>query len=1808
MNRHAYRLVFNSHRGALVAVAENVSSRSKAQAATCKSGHAASSNMLLAQLGVLVACLFGGVTFSISAAQAQITAAANAAQHPIIDQSANGLPVIQIVTPNGAGLSHNRYEQFNVGQQGAILNNAQNVTQTQQAGYIAGNGALAGGSARLILNEVTSANPSSLRGYLEVAGQRAEVIIANPNGITCSGCGFINTSRSVLSTGTPEFSADGRLANLRVRQGDISIGSMNAAAIDQVDLIARSVQVNGELWANQLNVISGANLVDYANLGVQVIAGQGAQLTVTIDLAQLGGMYANKIRLVGTEAGIGVRSLGDIAAQAGDIQIDSSGKLTLAGSTSASGNISIADGDDIDNHGQLYAGQALQVRTSGGLDNDGIIAAQADVHLQAHDIANHNAIAAGVDATGNATGSGTLQLNADNSIDNRNGKLYGKDDLLLHSGGALNNGHGQIGSHGTHASLTLAAADIDNRNGDIINQGSGESSLSATDGLTNTATLSSVGNLRVSAGQLDNSGLINSSANTIIRATELRNLGRIYGDNVALGAGTLRNEVNPANNDASVIAARRTLHIGAGTITNREHALLQSLGDMHIGGSLDSDDQTSGSAEHILNASATIDAGGDLQLHTAELINRNDHFSTIEEIDPALTRHVTEYADWTQPDVWYRADEVRWSDSGNGGIVLVRPDGNRFEKFYKRDYTEIVLHTVVQSSDPGRISAGGSLSGTLEQLTNIGAAGTATTIHQMTAGQNYYHWVSGESHANYYQYDHGSAAYDNIMPSTGIELAIASVSPHTASERIDNEDLHGALPEPPLPSFKLPNNDLFILHPQPGQAYLVETDPRFTHYQTFLSSDYLLNRLGLDPQQLQKRLGDGYYEQKIITDQLIELTGKRLLGGYASAEDQFRALMEAGIASAKAFQLTPGLALSAAQIAALTADLVWLVEQDVALPDGSNASVLVPVVYLSRISSRELTPSGTLIAAQDIQLSVNGSLNNGGTLLADKQLIVQATDINNSGDIRSNAIDGDVLLAASNDLVSHGSIRGNRVGILAGNDITLASTTASHTGANGLTTRLDQLSSIDAGQLSIQAGRDVKLEASSIQSSGDASIAAGRDLNLTTVTTQATDNVSYNKDNHLYQSRTQVIGSGIDTGGALTLSAGQDINTQAAYANAAGALTAVAGRDVNLGVAQQESTLDQAIYTTSTGPFNSSVSASTSTTETRTTIGSTLSADSVRIQAGNNMTVTGSNVVATQDVALLANNIRIATAHNSATQQSTSHESTSGLMSSGFGLTIGDRGQDRDTQTSLISNVGSTIGSVGGNVLLSAAAHYTQTGSDILSPVGDITIAAKHVDINAAYDSSSMTDKQSMHQSGLTLALTAPVLSALQTVRQMSTASKQTDDSRMQAMAAAAAANAIKDGYDSASSMAQDPQNLSGHKITLSVGTSQSETTTTQSAMQAKGSHLAAGGNLNITAIGSTLSGAGNVNLIADNAIPLLAAQSTNSQTSDNQSSGASLGVGFALGGSQNGFTLEAGVSIARGNADGSDMRNNNTSVHAGNMATLVSGSDTQIKGASVSGNGVVANVGGDLHIKSLQDTSTFDSKQSSAGLNVSICVPPFCYGSSSASGNLAHAKVNGDFASVTEQSCINAGDGGFNITVGGNTDLKGAVIASTQQAIANNKNSLSTATLTHSAIENHDTYDASGFSLSASVAGKAGDQSSGTAHQHRMTAPICPSRSNKPWVPPWPPLPAYWPAVGLARLWRLMRMSTIVNFMKTTKPKRKRWPSNWPTRAMGNLRLSRLRMRCVQQTMTLLRNRRRTVRSFLMMPMRLCMSTTVTE
>ena len=332
MNKTLYRVIFNSCRGCMMVVAENVKREGKSCADSDSGGvHVPSvssspthSKAFSFSLLGFCLCLALG-TANIAQAQGIVAdKAALKTQQATILQTANGLPQVNIQTPTSAGVSVNQYQQFDVNSKGAILNNSRRNTQTQLGGWIQGNPFLATGEARVIVNQVNSANPSLLNGYVEVGGKRAEVILANPAGIQVNGGGFINAQSATLTTGQTLIGS-GQLDRYAVHDGKISIKGkgLDAKDTDFTRILSRYVEVDAPIAANDLTVIAGQNTVSADGKIQAATKNTPKQKTVAIDSSELGGMYANKITLISTENNQRIDNKGQIFAQAGGLALDS---------------------------------------------------------------------------------------------------------------------------------------------------------------------------------------------------------------------------------------------------------------------------------------------------------------------------------------------------------------------------------------------------------------------------------------------------------------------------------------------------------------------------------------------------------------------------------------------------------------------------------------------------------------------------------------------------------------------------------------------------------------------------------------------------------------------------------------------------------------------------------------------------------------------------------------------------------------------------------------------------------------------------------------------------------------------------------------------------------------------------------------------------------------------------------------------------------------------------------------------------------------------------------------------------------------------------------------------------------------------------------------------------------------------------------------------------------------------------------------------------------------------------------------------
>ncbi|EMD9247083.1 hemagglutinin repeat-containing protein [Cronobacter dublinensis] len=531
-----------------------------------------------------------------------------------MDKAANGVPVVNIARPNAAGISHNQFKDYNVGKEGVILNNATGqMNQTQLGGIIQNNPNLrAGQEARGIINEVTGGSRSQLNGYTEVAGKAANVMVANPYGITCNGCGFINTPNVTLTTGKPTFDAAGNLATLDVTRGTITVEGkgLDASQSDALSIISRATEVNAAIHARDLNVTVGANRVD-ANGSRTAIAGEGAAPVVAVDTGALGGMYANRIRLVSGDKGVGV-NLGNLNARQGDITLDASGRLAVKNSL-ASGTLT-AKGDNVTLSGEHKTGGALAVSSRG------------DVALRDASLASDGAITLAADGTLSSAASTltsgqsqTLKGNAV-TLDNAT-RVDARNDVTL-NGGALDNqaqvsagGSAQLsGERLTNSGQIAAKGRLETRTTRLTNSGTlqGNGVNVESDAVTNSGTLQSGADLTLNAATLDQQGILSARGDAALTARDSLNnraSAKILTDGtLTVNAGTLTQ--NGTLSGMKGIQAR-TQHATSG-----KGALTTSQGDIRLDASQDADlnGQTMAAGNLTLTGDAvTTQQGAQLQ-------------------------------------------------------------------------------------------------------------------------------------------------------------------------------------------------------------------------------------------------------------------------------------------------------------------------------------------------------------------------------------------------------------------------------------------------------------------------------------------------------------------------------------------------------------------------------------------------------------------------------------------------------------------------------------------------------------------------------------------------------------------------------------------------------------------------------------------------------------------------------------------------------------------------------------------------------------------------------------------------------------------------------------------------------------------------------------------------------------------------------------------------------------------------------------------------------------------------------------------
>ncbi|MBY4839953.1 hemagglutinin repeat-containing protein [Pantoea sp. DY-5] len=1065
-------------------------------------------------------CYLVAVQPMLPAVAAQITPVTPGTK---MDAAGNGVPVVNIATPNGAGISHNQYQQYNVGKEGLILNNATGqLTQTQLGGLIQNNPNLkAGHEAQAIINEVVGANRSQLQGYTEVAGKAANVMVSNPYGITCNGCGFINTPNVTLTTGKPQLDANGNLAALEVTKGSVIVEGqgLDGSSADAVSIVARATEINAGIHAKDLSVTVGANRVG-ANGSVTPIAGEGAAPSVAVDTGALGGMYANRIHLVSSEKGVGV-NLGNLVAKQGDIQLNANGKLTLnnslssgaltanaesvtlGGENKASGQVALSAQQDATlNKGTLVSDAGVSVTAKGNLTTNGVsITAGRDVQLSgATVVTDSNAVAkAGNDIrlqaqdrlsnSGQLTAGKNLNISA-KQLDN-SGMLAGNTTGIISS--SLQNGKGAAISGAENLTLSsdsllnqgvlsapvLSLSSVQTDNSGLI-QGSKALTYSGNR-LNNLAdgTLSSNNSFALNLPQLSNSGLITSKAGLTLSGAALTNSGEINAASLFASNTQLNNQQGGlllADNNLSLQNAALTNdgQIAAVTI-NVDVSTLNNSGTLQGKQSL----QASGKA---ITSSGTLLSDGKLTIAADSLTNRGQ----LQGQQLAVTAG-------------------RWNNSGN---ALSAGDG--------------VLNAATLDNS-GKILGQQSLQLITDSVDNSGwLLAQALTLQGDLVNSGL---IQGS--------DALTVTGDKLSNKTSGQLLSAG----TLTAQAGSLDNHGSIQADTL--------DMRLQSWQNAGSAQATTQFLGTLSGALDNSGTLLsqNDFALISNDI---TNSGTLAANRLSITAPQLTNAGLLQGNRSL-----LLNSADISNAASGQLISGgsLTLSPEQL--------------------TNAGLLQVADDLS-INGRDLINSGR-ITATSLKADLSGTLNNSGqgVLLAQRQADIQASTLNNSGSIAAQQLNasGDVLKNQSllqgdsglsadfrqfsnlsaGQLLSNGilALKGttaDNAGVLQGNNIDYQFGSLTNSGTvYGIDSLKGQSDGLLDNRGSLTAGGNASLTAGNLQNSGkvlaDRLMLRGSSLSNSGLW-QGTSALNAQSDGAL----TQAAGGKTLTGGELLLNAA-DLNT-----------------------------------------------------------------------------------------------------------------------------------------------------------------------------------------------------------------------------------------------------------------------------------------------------------------------------------------------------------------------------------------------------------------------------------------------------------------------------------------------------------------------------------------------------------------------------------------------------------------------------------------------------------------------------------------
>ena len=1484
MNKKHYKVIFSQVLNQLVVVSELAKSKGKATSEDVESAEIKTTLKATA-----LSTLFGTLTpvhFSIMLALGFVfvspTALANADmairadksapgnQQPTVLQTANGLPQVNIQTPSAGGVSRNQYSQFDVAEKGAVLNNARKAVQTQTAGWVQGNPNLATGEAKVILNEVNSSAPSRLKGYVEVAGQKADVVIANPSGIHCDGCGVINAGRATMTTGKAQLE-NGELKGYEVNGGKVKVTGkgMDNRQADYTDIIAENAQIDGGVWSKKaIKVTTGKNKVDRTNDSVVYVGDKNTvesdstladSQAYSVDVSQLGGMYAEKIHLVDNGQGLGVRNAGHIGASAGEVNIDSQGNIVNTGQIQASGdvNTTVAGGGITNAKGAGIVSRdgAVQVKAKGEIKQDGQILAKQKADVKGDSLTQGG--------SGEIVG-GNVRLETAGKVVNRgliNARKVEKNDspakTLIKSSEVQNIGTGRI--YGDNVALGATLIENFDEKNDEGNLASGV--IAARERLDlgakrivnqsrfysgNTDDATAI----LSFGEFNIGSALNENDEAIGKAALLQNRSALMqgkGGKWAVAQIEQTNDffetelktVSEKPVDWHYIVpngeSEATFHIDKRLVEwynsvrgkNGYHvkALPTEIKKPHNGDVVSSllppvticentdcdihpetyylpsdpawkafgiHTQQRANVERILSQ-AKVPVAPTKPTEPANLASLDEaakvaYQAQLKDYEQALASYQAAKAEFDEKIKplyvqWMKDNPMQFKALSNKieqhNTAIAAYAGRNIENFWETNVNkEVTRATTVTKTQPGKIVMDGELTVDSDNFTNdksqVLSGGALRLLHAQIDNINaqgeqytdlygdkryaYLHKRKSKTGSGRNKYDRRYSGYTAGWLSTDkktITLPVANVFTDYAfeSNELANQDNKG---------MNVPTSSLYKINPQSGNQVLIETDPQFTDRNKWLSSDYMFKMLRADPQNMLKRLGDGYYEQQQVRNQLNHLTGRPQDSRYATFEAQYKALMDNAVSVAQQFHLTPGVALSAEQVKALTTDIVWFEPQTVTLKDGTQQKVLAPKVYLSKFTRDNLQKEGidgsaTLISAEKVLIETNKTVNNQGQIAARSQTMVQAGNIQNDGKITAKQ----TALFADNHIEGSGRFEAEEALLLNAKAITLNSTTATgevNRGDYGYrTTKIDRQAALyvkgENGSLTV-AAENIALNAVNLinEGKGKTQLHATQNLDLGTVTEETEQRLGGNSNHRKHEKNSAAQATRIHTQGDALLSA-KNIHTQGSELQAKGVLRLQATENLTLGTKTDTVALEEYHKDKTKRIGGSESRESYVNLQGEIQQGTQLHGQTVTTTAGSDLTAVATQALAVENMALSAGgklNVEAAVNREQRTEWDKHKKSglTGSVKNSTARVGYGRSSENLDAKGYDETVVGSQFVAEKGKLTLNAQEDVNVNASQLVSG-GDMLLSGKNVNLNAVNEQHESEQHRRYTSSGI---------------------------------------------------------------------------------------------------------------------------------------------------------------------------------------------------------------------------------------------------------------------------------------------------------------------------------------------------------------------------------------------------------------------------------------------------------------------------